>query len=133
MKAKPEGKRNRPRNLSKNPAVGDGEPNWSPDGTKITFKRVQAGIPRGEIYRMDKDGTNQVRLTQNQVDDSLPAWSPDGTKIAFTSYRVHFWAKDPTWEIWTMDSSDGNPESQLTLTNPASEASWGPDWALRIE
>ena len=40
-----------------------------------------------EIYLMNADGTNQVRLTNNSVVDDHPNWSPDGTKIAFVSQR----------------------------------------------
>ena len=41
----------------------------------------------GEIYVMNADGTNPVRLTQSEGRDASPAWSPDGTKIAFESSR----------------------------------------------
>ena len=38
-----------------------------------------------EIYVMNIDGSNQKRLTNNDVDDWNPSWSPDGSKIIFQS------------------------------------------------
>ena len=35
-----------------------------------------------EIYVMDADGTNQVRLTNNSGLDDHPSWPPDGTNLA---------------------------------------------------
>ncbi len=52
-------------------------PNWSPDGTRITFTKDN------EIYVMDADGTDQTRLTSNTLTDEKSAWSPDGSKIVF--------------------------------------------------
>ncbi len=42
-----------------------------------------------EIYVMDIDGGNKVRLTNNRVIDLSPAWSPDGTKIIYCSFKQH--------------------------------------------
>ena len=53
----------------------DGEPDWSPDGTKIAFDNSRDGI-----YVMNADGSGQTILTDN---GGYPSWSPDGTKIAF--------------------------------------------------
>ncbi len=52
---------------------------------KIAFTSDRDG--NREIYVMNADGTNQVRLTNNSVVDDHPTWSPDGTKIAFVSER----------------------------------------------
>jgi TolB protein len=53
--------------------------------SKIVFVSDRDG--NQEIYMMDYDGHNQIRLTFNKVIDLLPALSPDRTKVAYTSYR----------------------------------------------
>lgn len=40
-----------------------------------------------ELYMMDYDGRNQMRLTFNKIKDYMPAWSANGKEIAYTSYR----------------------------------------------
>ena len=56
-----------------------------------------------EIYVMNAaDGSNQTRLTYNDVQDTGSSWSPDGTKIAFAS------AKDGNVEIYLLNAADGS-------------------------
>jgi Tol biopolymer transport system component len=79
--------------LEVNPAVNQ-FPRWSPDGQKITF--VRAEIDSGfegtrQVYVMNADGTDQMRLTtyigdkDNRVPgiNDEPSWSPNGHSILF--------------------------------------------------
>jgi len=95
-------------------------PAWSPNGTKIAFGSSRDTNP--EIYVMDPNGSNIVRLTNNPAEDAQPAWSPDGSKIAFATNR------DGNAEIYVMNATDGS--GLVNLTNaPASDLapSWSPD------
>lgn len=67
------------RNLTKTPGITEHLPTWSPDRTKIAFKRWKEKW----ILLMDSDGRN-VRAMEG-IDTDFPsdgyAWSPDGSKI----------------------------------------------------
>ena len=52
-----------------------------------------------EIYLMDTDGMNLVRLTENTYSDRQPAFSPDGERIAYVTN------KNGNFEIYSMDIS----------------------------
>ncbi len=77
----------------------------SPLWGKIVFYSKRDG--NLEIYTMNSDGSNQTRLTFNNVSDSSPTWSPNGRQIAFESYR------DDDREIYIMDA-DGKNQRRLT-------------------
>jgi TolB protein len=55
------------------------------------------------------DGSDIVRLTNNQASDVYPAWSPDGGRIAFVSVSL----SDNNHEIYIM-STDGSGLERLT-------------------
>jgi TolB protein len=62
-------------NLSRNPAW-DGDPDWSPDGTRIVFTRR---TDHGEIYLMRADGSRQEMLRGlpgDLVNDCCARWRP---------------------------------------------------------
>jgi Tol biopolymer transport system component len=61
-------------------------PTWSRDSHKISFEGG-TGVMHGEIYVMNRDGSNMTNLTRTAVpDDDLPQFSPDGKQLVFESY-----------------------------------------------
>ena len=81
--------------------VQDFQPNWSPNGRKITFASDRDGD--NEIYTMSPNGANVHQLTVNADDDEFPNWSPDGRLITLNSNR------DGNYEIYTVRADGGNP------------------------
>ena len=77
-----------------------------------------------EIYAIDTDGTNLVRLTNHPARDIQPAWSPDGRKIAFTSSRRNGFSL----EIYVMND-DGGQLVQLTTDHPPAVNDESPSWS----
>jgi len=52
----------------------DSYPSYSPDGKKIAFVTTRNTTP--EIYVMDVNGNNQVRISSNSYSENEPFWSP---------------------------------------------------------
>lgn len=101
------------RNLTSSPDVLDAEGRWSPGGEFIAWA---SGL---EIWKMNKDGTGKVRLSNSS--DLSPAWSPDGARIVFRSSR------DGNSEIYVM-SADGSQQARVTENDRLDdEPSWSPD------
>jgi WD40-like Beta Propeller Repeat/PASTA domain len=105
-------------NLTNSPEQ-DGTPDWSPDGTKIVFKRWATGP--SDVFVMGADGGAQTNLTNDPYDDKDPAWLPSGTMIAFSSGRAGPSFQD---EIFVMNA-DGSGPRDLT-NNPGFDIQ--PDW-----
>ena len=91
----------------------------APTTPKILFTSTRDGGQR-EVYIMNPDGSEQVKLTQHRAEDLEAVWSPTGEKILFVSdrggvrdlyvmnpdgsnvrrvfkFKVENWRTDPTW------------------------------------
>jgi len=92
-------------------------PAWSPDGSKIAFVSNRDGADT-ELYLMNTDGSNLVKLTDDTLDDNTPAWSPDSQRIVFTRSQgvgIQIINRDGTnlvsvitfaaWPSWSPDGS----------------------------
>ena len=98
------------------------KPAWSPDGARIAFVSAKRhGGP--EIYAMDSDGNNQVRITHDLKHKDNPSWSPDGQWIAYDD-SVRVWLS----QIYVVKTDGGGrtkrlTDSLITKKNPV----WSPD------
>jgi TolB protein len=103
------------------------EPAWSPDGSKIVFiRRVKSPSDpwrQTDVFSMNADGTNRVRLTKTRRWENNPAWSPDGTLIVFD--QTTYWDQYASTDLWTM-MPDGSNRVRLVDT-PGVYERW-PDW-----
>jgi Tol biopolymer transport system component len=119
-------------------AANEDHPAWSPDGTRIAFRRWPAGGPpgpfnRADIWVMNADGSNQVNLTADdpsRVWHASPTWSPrqpDG------SYRIAYarFAQPASYVIGRIHSmrADGSDKRLVTSGGEYTEdePAWSPD------
>ena len=94
-------------------------PTWSPDGRQIAFASTLDGT--WNIFAINVDGTNRIRLTNDPADDERPDWSPDGRHIAFMTHR------HGTWDIYRVNTRTF-VETQLTDSRGNyQDPSWSPD------
>jgi Tol biopolymer transport system component len=96
---------------------------WSPDGSRIAFSSDRDG--NTEIYLMDPDGSNAVRLTDHPASDIEPDWSPDGKQIVFSSNR------DGNFEIYILDVEEALQSAQSATVRRLTDCpkdGTGPVW-----
>jgi Tol biopolymer transport system component len=100
--------------------VAYNSPEFSPDGTKIVYVRVDPG-GTNQIWEMDANGNNQHVLYDDAGNnDTGPSFSPDGGQIVF-SHNGNL----------SVMNSDGSSPAQIldsnTHTIPALNPTWSPD------
>lgn len=63
-------------NLTDSASSMDFDPSWSPDGTTIAFVSFAVGEGNIDIWTMNADGSNPLRLTSDAAADLSPDWQP---------------------------------------------------------
>ena len=91
----------------------------APATAKIAFNSTRDG--NAEIYMMNPDGSQRVRLTNHPARDMAPSWSPTGEQIVFTSDR------DGKWDIYIMDADGANVRRVFKTLAHREYAVWSPD------
>jgi Tol biopolymer transport system component len=112
-------------------AATNGDPVWSPDGSRITFGSDREGGNKLNIFVMNADGTGALQLTHFDVpyEAGDTNWSSDGKKIAFEYDASGMKQSDPNAyaEVWTMDADgSGETSSQVQCSDVGCAPRWQP-------
>lgn len=86
---------------------------WSPDGAHLVYTAQRPGNEAYDIYRIDLDGRNELRLTHTPRLDDGPEYAPDGASIWFCSARdghMQIWQMGPQGEDPRVRTADGHDD-----------------------
>ncbi len=111
--------------------VSIGDPQISPDGTRIVFVRGRADYAKdkrvSQIILLNVR-TRQTRpLTFERADVSSPRWSPDGTRIAFLAGAKADEQSDEQDQIFVLRMDGGDAKQITQAPNGVDNFAWSPD------
>ena len=91
----------------------------APETPKIAFWADRGGTR--DIYLMNPDGTDQMKITQHHSQNITPVWSPTGEHILFVSDR------DGVWDLYLMDPDGSNVRRVFEQKAERAGPTWSPD------
>ena len=106
----------------------DRDPQWSPDGERITFVSNRTGKEYEEdrntdVWVISAEGGKLTKISDHDEADGNPRWSPDGKLIAFTG-EIH--ERDHP-KIWLAPAGGGAPS--VLAANGLDLIPTGLDWS----
>jgi len=103
--------------------LGDFFPEYSPDGTTISFTSFGRGGILGALYQMNPDGSHIRKLTAAVIGALNGDWSPDGSSLAFSDHCCN----PPLPSIYTSERDGGRVRRRTYDRGKFNDA--GPSWA----
>lgn len=94
---------------------------WSPDGSRLLLLGFPGDEARFDLYTAAPDGTDLVRITDDQVANHEPSWSPDGSRIAFASGPSTF------QDVFVMNADGSDPRRLTDWEGVDLFPVWSPD------
>ncbi len=91
----------------------DGGPFFSPDGSRICWRRFNEDGATAEIYTMANDGSDQRRITSLGVMSWAPYYHPSGDYLIFTT-NVNGFAN---FELYAVDAAGKHEPVRVTTTD----------------
>lgn len=91
-------------------------PSWSFDSKKILHIRYLVDIHSSEIFSVNSDGSNSIRLIENDATDYFPKYSLDSQLIVFQS-NVNIWTMDATGDNLDKLTNEGGIEPTWVYDN----------------
>ncbi len=103
------------------------DPQVSPDGKWVSYVLSTPDSAKdksdADIWMINWEGTESVKLTASKEGESRPRWSPDGKYLTFMSSRY----ETKSSQIWRMDRRGGEAEKLTDLKFSISDYVWSPD------
>ncbi len=105
----------------------DRDPDWSPEGDRITFVSDRGG--QDDLYVMGVDGRGVHVLYAGPGTERSPEWSPDGSQVVFASS-----GDDPCepaasgcFDVYVMDADGGDVSVLVAGEGDDLDPTWSPD------
>lgn len=93
---------------------------WSPDGKYLVYTGTLQDS--ANIYRINVDGSGELRMTSGKAADDGPEYSADGKWVYFCSKR------SGKWDGWRMPAGGAGPDDKLAqrVTSGTDTQDWFP-------
>jgi len=92
----------------------DGSPRWSPDGSRICYASDIAAYQHWEVYIMENDGSNIVRVTNTSLSATAinPVWKPIDNSTSINEGEFH----PKTFQLYQNYPNPFNPSTTIEYT-----------------
>ena len=110
---------------------GVGDPQRSPDGKWVAYTVGSIDVEKDkrdtDLWMVNWDGNEQIRLTSSPDGESSPRWSPDGRYLAFLASRGTEEEKKSGAQVWLFDRRGGEARKLTDIKGGVSDYVWSPD------